>query len=58
MEEIRENAEQIVLENYCKEITSIDRKFNNGISIGKREKLVYRKKDIIERLIPKLFKRY
>lgn len=40
---------------YCKEIESIEKRLkNSNLSQGKREKLNFRLKDLMERLIPEL----
>lgn len=44
-------------QNYCEEISAIERKLQNGPPDGKRERLKSRLNDVKERLIPQLMQR-
>jgi hypothetical protein len=46
-----------IYEAYCQQVESIKEKLKNNISEGKRGKLLFRLKDLQERLIPKLVKK-
>ncbi len=41
------------IKNYLQEVDAIDRRLGSGVSLGKRDKLFYRRKDVVERLIPR-----
>ncbi len=44
-------------QNYCTEISAIERKLQNGPPDGKRERLKSRLNDVRNRLIPQLMQR-
>jgi hypothetical protein len=56
--EVVNDKDFLAYENSCKELKAVERKLNNGfLPKGKREKLLYRKKVLEEKILPKLVKR-
>ena len=56
--EVVGNKDFVAYENSCKELKAVEKKLNNGfLPQGKREKLLYRKKELEEKILPNLAKR-
>jgi|YelNatPaOPRAMG01_1025707.scaffolds.fasta_scaffold193661_2 hypothetical protein len=56
--EVTGNKDFVAYENCCREMGAIEKKLDNGfLPQGKREKLLYRKKVLEEKVLPSLAKR-